>query len=231
MAKVKYGAMVTDARGSIDGVVYSRSQYGAYVRVKVSPSQPQTPYQLNVRQTLASLAQAWGSVLTPEQRADWNVFSAAHPITDVFGNSQILSGIACYCRVNAVIIAAGGARIDDAPPTFAVDPLTTLTITMSAAAQSVSMAFGATPLAAGTKLYIWATPKLLPGRDFYKPLLRFIGCSAAAQATPFVATTLWTTRFPAAFILGDRVAFIVAVVDPATGAVTVGLSQVVTAVA
>jgi hypothetical protein len=231
MAKVKYGAMVTDARGSIDGVVYSKSQYGAYVRVKVSPKQPQTAFQLNVRQTLAALSQAWGSVLDPGQRAAWKVFAAAHPVTDVFGNSQTLSAIAMYVRVNAVIIGATGTRIDDPPLTFSATPLATMAITMSTAAQSVSMAFTVTPLGADERLYIFATPTLIAGRDFYKPLLRFIGVSDAADASPFVATTLYKARFAADWLLGDRVAFVVAVVNETTGAVTVGLSQVVTTVA
>lgn len=227
MAKVKYGAMVTDARGSIDGVVYSKSQYGAYVRVKVSPKQPRSPAQLMARQILAAAAQAWGSVLTPEQRASWKVFASAHAVTDVFGNSQILSGIAMYTRVASVIAHAGGPQNSDVPATFSATPLATLAITISEATQAVTIAFTVTPLGAGEKLYIFATPRLLPGRDFYKPQLRFIGCSDAADASPFVATPLYAARFAAPLVAADRVAFIVAVVNSVTGAVTVGMSQVV----
>jgi len=46
--KMKFGAIVVDGRGKIGGHVASKNRGGAYLRTKVTPSNPQTGYQAAV---------------------------------------------------------------------------------------------------------------------------------------------------------------------------------------
>jgi len=55
VAKIQFGNIVADARNSVGGVVYSRNTWGAYIRQKVSPVQPRTPRQNEMRANLAEL--------------------------------------------------------------------------------------------------------------------------------------------------------------------------------
>ena len=57
--KLKFGAIVTDGRGKIGGHVASKNRSGAYLRTKVTPSNPNTVAQVQVRSILASLSQSW----------------------------------------------------------------------------------------------------------------------------------------------------------------------------
>lgn len=47
MAKIKFGMMMTDARGKLGGQVFSKNRSGSYVRTKVTPVNPQTTTQQN----------------------------------------------------------------------------------------------------------------------------------------------------------------------------------------
>jgi hypothetical protein len=49
MAKIKFGMMMTDARGKLGGHVFSKNRSGAYVRTKVTPVNGQTTAQTGVR--------------------------------------------------------------------------------------------------------------------------------------------------------------------------------------
>ena len=55
MAKIKFGMMMTDARGKLGGQVFSKNKGGAYVRTKVTPSNPQTIAQTTRRALFAAI--------------------------------------------------------------------------------------------------------------------------------------------------------------------------------
>jgi hypothetical protein len=128
MAKIMFGALATDVRGKIAGIVYSKNQFGGYVRQKVSPTQAPSARRTLVRERLTGLAKAWRNDLTPAQVAAWNSFAKANPVTDVFGRAQNTSGIQKYVTQNANIINAGGTRIDDPPASLFINNLTDLTV-------------------------------------------------------------------------------------------------------
>ena len=69
--KIKFGAIVTDGRGKIGGHVASKNRSGAYMRTKVTPSNPNTASQSQARSILASASQNWRN-LTDSQRKAWN---------------------------------------------------------------------------------------------------------------------------------------------------------------
>lgn len=226
MAKVKYGPVVADARNSIDGAVYSRNQYGAYVRIKVSPTQPRTEHQLAVRGNMSEISKAWSYTLTDEERAAWETWARNNPITDVFGNSQVLSGIAAFNRVNGILLAIGRPLITTPPAEFQATPLQTCTITMDSATQAVNITFTPSPLGAKERLYMWGTGKMNPGRSFFKPFLRMFGVSNTAQASPYNAGQKYTARF-GSFAADEKHAFLIAVVNQETGAVSIGFPVIV----
>ena len=71
MAKIKFGMMMTDARGKLGGQVFSKNRSGAYVRTKVTPVNPRTAAQPLSRSILGTLSASW-SGLTEVQRRSWN---------------------------------------------------------------------------------------------------------------------------------------------------------------
>ncbi len=230
MAKVKFGAIATDARNKVGGIVYSKNQYGAYVRTKVSPANPQSNYQSNVRNSFADLSVNWGSTLTAAQRANWIAFAADHKVTDVFGAQLTLSGLATYQRINRILYQLGLAYIATPPADLDVVALLTAVATPAAGAATFSVAFTATPLGAATYLYVWATPPIPAGVNYIRNRLRLVDISAAAQASPYDIVTAYAARF-GILVVGQRIGLLVTVAEGTKGAVAQGIQSIVTVAA
>lgn len=107
MARIIYGALAQDVRGSLAGTTFTKCRSGATIRQKVTPTNRQTPNQLGARANFSRCAQIWRT-LTDDQRAQWANFATQHPITDAFGKQIILSGAQQFTSTNAKRLALGG---------------------------------------------------------------------------------------------------------------------------
>lgn len=191
MAKVKFGALVQDARGKLAGNVFARNRGGSYVRAKASPTNPQTDRQLAIRSTFTTLSQDWRT-LTDAQRAQWRTWAGNHPFSDVFGDQRTLAGHAAYLQLNARRATFGLAALDDPPADDSgelgpdVDTVTSdattgeITVTLKAADD-------------GTHYWqVWCTPGLSVGVNFPGSRFRLVYADAPG------AVDTWTFQ-PATF--------------------------------
>lgn len=101
MAKIKFGMMMTDARGKLGGQVFSKNRSGAYVRTKVTPVNPQTSFQQANRSLLGNLSSAWSN-LNQEQRLAWNSQVENWQKTNVFGDLNKPTGKNLFTGLNKV---------------------------------------------------------------------------------------------------------------------------------
>jgi hypothetical protein len=99
MAKIKFGALMVDARGKIGGTVFSRNRGGAYMKNKVTPLNPQSSFQSAVRSAFAFISSGWLE-LTPAQRESFNSQVTNYQTTDIFGDLKSPSGKALFQRLN-----------------------------------------------------------------------------------------------------------------------------------
>jgi hypothetical protein len=97
-----------------------------------------------------------------------------------------------YCSVNNNNLDAGNAAVSDAPVLTTPPDLISATVTLTSAAFSV--AYTATPLAAGVRLFIFASPQRSAGRSFNGDY-RLITVTAAAAASPANILAAYTARF------------------------------------
>lgn len=114
MAKIKWGMMVVDGRGKLGGHVLSKNRSGAYVRTKVTPVNPQTAFQTQVRSLFGTISQQW-SGLTDVVRAGWNEAVAEWQKTDIFGDLKQPSGKSLFQRLNNQAQIAGYPAVTVAP--------------------------------------------------------------------------------------------------------------------
>lgn len=186
--------------GSYQGVTSSRNRFGQYVRARSTPVQPRTPAQVNIRENQTLNAAAWRA-LTGDQRSGWTSLGLQMVRTDSLGQQYSLTGFQAYCSVNNVLRATGGATVSAAPALTTPTGLTSVTLTLTAAAFSV--AFTPTPLPANTKLIFRCGPQRSAGRSFEADY-RIIAVSTAAQASPLVATTAYAAKFGTP-VVGNKV--------------------------
>ena len=186
--------------GSQAGDTASRNRYGQYFRNRSAPVQPRTPAQMNQRARMATNAAAWRA-LTDAQRAGWLSLGLAISRTDSLGQSYTLNGFATYCSVNNNKLQAGDAAVSAAPAIVTPADLLTVTVTLTAAAFSI--AYTATPLAAGNRLFIFCSPQRSAGVAFNGDY-RLIAVTAAAAASPANVLAAYTAKFGVP-VVGNRI--------------------------
>jgi hypothetical protein len=125
------------------------------------------------------------------QRAGWASLGLDITRNDSLGQSYTLTGFQAYCLVNNNNLAAGNAVVAAAP--LLVDPGTLLTVTPTVTSAAMSIAYTTTPLAAGVRLFSFASPQRSAGRSFEGDY-RLIAVSAAAAASPAVLFTAYSAR-------------------------------------
>lgn len=182
--------------GSIAGVTSSRNRYGQYKRTRAIPVNPNSTYQGTQRARFGDMSQAW-SGLTENQRAGWRSLGSQIQRTDALGQTYDLTGPGAFSMINCNNLDAGNAVVSDAPAIVTPDGLLTVTITTTGG--TLSVAYTATPLGAGARLFSYASPQRSQGRNFEGDL-RLIAVSAAAAASPANLLAAYTARFGAPVI-------------------------------
>jgi hypothetical protein len=188
--------------GSMAGTTASRNRFGQYLRSRATPVQPRTTFQLNQRARMSTNAAAWRA-LTDAQRGGWLSLGLMISRTDSLGQTYTMNGFMAYCSVNNNKLDAGDAAVSDAPAIVTPADLLTATITLTSAA--LSIAYTATPLAAGVRLFIWVSPQQSAGRKFNGDY-RLLSVTAAAAASPSNSLAAYTARFGVP-VTGTRIFF------------------------
>jgi hypothetical protein len=227
--KMKFGAIVTDGRGKVGGHVASKNRAGAYLRTKVTPVNPSTSYQVNVRNRLAGLAQGWRSLTAP-QRLAWNNAVSDYKKTDIFGDLQNPTGFNLYVRINSNLLnILESARTTPALPGSPL-AITALSLTGDVSDNKITATF--TPaIGALNKVLVRATPALSAGKSFVKSEFRQINILANADVSPKEQQTEWMAKFGTFPAAGTKVFFELVPILIATGqaGIPIQASAVITA--
>jgi hypothetical protein len=196
MAKIKTTAIVADIRGKLNGSVFSKNRGGAFIRTKVTPSNPQTPFQAGVRAILGSLAQAWRS-LTEAQRNAWNAAVSNFTGTDIFGDIKTPSGINLYTKLNANLAQVGVSGLTNPPLPEGAATLTTLSATADISDSELEVSAGSGNVPANNSLVIRATAPQSPGKNFLKGKYRDVRVVASGNPLTINVWSQYIARFGA----------------------------------
>lgn len=194
MAKILFTAVVADMRNKLNGTVFSKNRYGSYTRTKVTPVNPQTDLQQEVRNRLSTNSQNWRG-LTESQRLGWINAAPNFPRTDIYGNPKILSGNALYVALNNNLMNVNETAISDAPNPVAIPALSITSLTATAGTQSLSLGFDPSAVPTDFALLVQATPNVGPGISFVKNKFRKITFASAAVSSPLNILTAFQGHF------------------------------------
>lgn len=213
--KMKFGAIVVDGRGKIGGHVASKNRGGAYLRTKVTPSNPQTSFQAAVRNRLTNFSQSWRG-LTQTQRNAWNSAVSNFTKTDIFGDIKQPSGINLFIKLNANLDQVGVALILLPPLPADVEAVLTVSATADEALQGFDVALTPDPIPVNTAFVIEVTAQVSPGRNFLKNEFRVLTFATAAVIIPIDIAALYIARF-GALIAGQKIGVRLQPVNMTTG--------------
>ncbi len=218
MAKVQYGPLVSDARNKVGGVVFTKSHAGNITRKKVSPTQPRTTCQLNVRADFTGASKGWGG-LTDAVRAAWIAFAQGHPVKDVFGATMTLTGHQMYVRITRSLATIGLPALPVPPANLTVNYAGPITVTHDGPPVTTIPANWANPgnVGGSESCVVFATAPMSPGRSVAGAKFRFIQYSAVGLVGPYFLYADYVTKFGAPTV-GSKIFFRMFLVRSTNGA-------------
>lgn len=106
MAKITFGAIVADARGSISGNTFSRNANGAYIRTRVSGINSSTTAQQLVRSRFSSISRLWKD-LTEAETETWIAAASQFTQSDALGQATTLTAMQLFSARNNSLVQVG----------------------------------------------------------------------------------------------------------------------------
>ena len=168
--KIKWGALVVDGSGKLGGHVASKNKGGNYLRTKVTPANPQTAEQSNVRSIFATISSGWSS-LTESNRLSFADKVGEYSQTNIFGDLKSPTAKALYQRLNQNLLLVGRPKLSVCPSPTAI-PTATFDAVVYVDGSSLSAEFLGS--CTGSYVVISATPPMSAGTSFVKNKLRVV---------------------------------------------------------
>lgn len=188
--------------GSLGGQTSSHNRYGQYRRERRVPVNTRTPAQEAVRAHMAAAAAAWRA-LTDAQRAGWTDLGGNMTSRDSLGQTHTFNGFEAFTSVNIFRLQNGDSIATDAPALVTPTALASITPAAAAGAGTHTVAYTVTPLSAGVKAVIEASPMVSAGRKFNNKFA-VITVTAAAAASPANIAAAYTAKY-GALVAGTRI--------------------------
>lgn len=163
MALIKFGMMMTDARGKLGGHVFTKTRNGATIRTKVTPTNPQTVAQQLARSIFGLVSAAWRT-LSEGDRLAWNSAVSAYSRTNIFGDSYLPSGKNLFVQINSNLLNAG-LNFISVPEIPADNPQFIVTsMVVDTAVETIDSVFSSAVPGVGFTKVLEATRPFSPGR-------------------------------------------------------------------
>lgn len=222
--KIQYSPIIAGASGSMGGMTASRNRYGAYLRARVVPVNPNTQKQALVRSAFALALARWrgndaGNIMIIS-RQRWAEYAAAVPVLKG-GLSQYVSGLNAYMASAVIRELMGCSTSYQFAPLELVGPETDtvvaseLKVEADGSNPSVSIAFDNTlpwakeaPVAGerGGALLIYASSPQPSSVNYFNGPFRYAqkvdGVATTGAVSPVVLTSL-----PFVIMPGEKVFF------------------------
>lgn len=195
MAKIKFGMMMTDARGKLGGQVFSKNRAGAYVRTKVTPSNARTVAQQASRSILGALSIGWNGLTEPAIKA-WNEAVNDWKSTDVFGDLKTPSGKNLYIQLNKNLLQSNQSALGLPPEKTEVPEFvgTGLSIDETGTVFTINDLTAVPPR---TVMQVWATAPLANGVNYVKNRMRVIGYLPSGVISSTAIWDMYANKFGA----------------------------------
>jgi len=223
MAKVSYGPIIADARGSTGAVTFYRNRGGAVSRLRFNPPDHNTPAQQTVRNAYSAALTRWTNTLTDAQRQAWTQFGRDFPTDVPIAGTIALTGNAAFKRQNLLIARLGLPWVDDPPANRFVTEPTALSI-LKLEAGPGPFSIQADPLPGSQELgLLYASPLFSPGILNFTDTFRLIDTWDSTATMPRDITATWLTNY-LTMTQGKKIALRFGLLNKTTGTASLRLS-------
>jgi hypothetical protein len=193
MAKIKFGQIISEARGKIAGMVFSRNKSGNFIRQKVTPLNPGSGYQIAVRTSMRTASKAW-QTLTDSVRTEYETHVKDLSVRNSLGDPVRLSGYNFF-----VSLCRNAVTVGQAPPTTYPGNNEPAAVQSWSGASSygpdkIILTF-APAVPAADRWVLFATKPLSKGIKSAPNEFRIIGYLSNGDLSPFDVTAMYVAKY------------------------------------
>jgi hypothetical protein len=165
MAKVVFGGLVSEVRGTLGADVYTRNKSGGIVRTQTTNEWVPTTLRGWAVDTIVAVLSLWSNDLTPSERDAWNAFAAVQSRSHTAIAQTQLSGQNWFVKLNVPLYGFFETAIFLPPADLSVTPLTQLSITGIDVSDTAFNITWQPPIPANVALIVKATDSISAGRS------------------------------------------------------------------
>lgn len=215
MARVTYGALVTQLRGSIGGTVFQGNAYGHTAKNTPNMTKPNTSAQNVIKRAVVRCTQRWAS-LSAAFRSNWVAYAAAYPQYAKFNPISQLSGYAVFVKRNMIAEITGVLSLDN--PSLIATVNSTMAPTLVLVGGDLVLSFNAVPTPSGISGFIFASPPTPSNKPIRNNQLRFLLAVTYATADISLLAS-YVNLYGRLPIAGEKVLLVFQNAGNSTGAV------------
>lgn len=194
MARLKFGAIITDSRGAIGGQQIKGTAFGTVLMTRGNPTNRRTTLQQNNRASVGEISAAWTRDLSDSERIDWTALGATQTHTDTWGTTYPLGGATLFTRLNVKRLAAGLSMLTTAPSDQVVTSPLTATGSISAG-PTLEVAYTTAPSPTNHRVRIYGARQQSAGTSTAQARYKLLKISAASPSSPIDITAEYETAF------------------------------------
>ncbi len=195
MGFVEHGMVITDVKGKLNNLIYSRNKGGAYTRPYKIPFNPNTQKQINVRDNFKTVSQSWSN-LNQNQRNTFHSKVDQYVYQDKLGESRTPHGKQIFDMLNLNLLNTNQSMIAVCP-NKAVFPL--FKITSKVFSVTNKFEIETTGISEDFRYLIFSTPPKPQKITFVKNTYRLIKTGQAPVSGAIDLTTEYDAVFPFKF--------------------------------
>ena len=188
MARVQYGAIITDIKGSIGGITFQANSASKIARLRSTRRKQNTQLQNNKVSDFQATFPDWASMTQVEKDA-WNTFAAANNKTNKWGEVKVLNGFNWFQSVNLYLEIVGESFITT-PPVWE-SPLAVPNYTVAAVFNDFSINWSPSFPHADHYLLLFTSPLLRTVSQANRKVLRLTSVIARGTHSTYDFLTDW----------------------------------------
>lgn len=213
--KFKPSFAFDELSGKAGSVVAVNTKKNPFLRPRITPTNPQSAAQMAQRGFISDSSVVWGT-LSDSQRAAWEAATPDWMNTAMFAGKRKPSGFNLFMQLNANLDEVAAANITSPLAKVAIAGSSSVGGAAADGANTFTVSFAPTPVAASTALIVRATRQLGAGRKPSKSDYRNLVVLPAGTATGASIHAAYIAKF-GAILAGKKVGLEFIVVSVVTG--------------
>lgn len=192
MAVIKFGAIVTDARGKLGGHVFGKNQHGNSLGTKAVKAVNLTQWQARRGNNMNIIIKAWNN-LSEANKNQWRATALEFPYTNKFGDKKTMNGYNFFVKTQQNRLNASYPLLTSQPkhvqqilkfPTGGIASVSLGFVSVNGPAYQI-----------GYSRQYWATDQMTPGRVPRESDYHLIKATYTNLNTNYRISPQWQQRY------------------------------------